>query len=148
MGELSYFDLEGLFVDTESFYLTLGRRLGNWLPHFTFSKLYSTDNHLRYSPEIGNHKDSLEPGSDEQVAVATIEALAPVLWDQKSSAYTLGVNYFFAPQVVGKAEVKMVTEREGTVAHFQNANTSSEIIPIVPADDEILIYGLSLDVVF
>ncbi|ARU55722.1 hypothetical protein OLMES_1647 [Oleiphilus messinensis] len=148
LGEMSYFDLEGLFVDTDSFYLTTGYRFGQWLPHITYARLNSTDDDIRRAPRIETIKNNLPAGSADQIAVATVQSLAPILWNQESTSYAIGVNYFFSPQVVGKLEAKMVTDRNGTISQFQNANTSGASAPVIPDDNRILIYGLSVDVVF
>lgn len=50
MSELSSSSIEGIYPDVESGYVMFGYRFGNWMPHITFAKMYTTNDDER--PEI------------------------------------------------------------------------------------------------
>ncbi|OUS28206.1 hypothetical protein A9Q99_11745 [Gammaproteobacteria bacterium 45_16_T64] len=141
LSEWATFDIQGLFVDTESYYLTLGRRFGKWMPHLTFAHHESTDDDIREDARIIDALGAATGG--------TIQEVAQGLWNQQNDSYTLGINYSFNSNTVIKLEAKRITNRDGTIAQFEKSKTTDEIDTVViPEQDNIMIYGFVVDMVF
>jgi hypothetical protein len=109
------------FPNQKGSYATLGYRVGKWLPHFTTARIKDNNNPTTPPPGF---------------------PIAGTPLDQKSS--TLGLRYEAGSGAALKFEVQRVTPKEGTrgllIANPRNA-------PKDPGDD-VMIYGISLDVVF
>ena len=141
LSEWATFDTQGLFVDTEGYYATIGKRFGVWMPHLTFAHHESTDDDVREDPRI------LEALGAS--AGAGIQSVSQMLWNQQNDSYTLGLHYTFNSNTVIKFEVKQITERDGTVAQFQKSATTNSTAPtIIPDKEDILVYGIVVDMVF
>jgi hypothetical protein len=106
------------FPNQKGSYTTLGYRIGKWLPHFTTARIKDNDDPI-VSP-FGNDR-----------------AL-----DQKSE--TLGLRYEMGSGAALKFEAQKVTPKEGTRGLLISAPSTA---PKDPGDD-VMIYGISLDVVF
>lgn len=141
LAEWAFFDIQGIFVDTESYYVTVGHRFGQWMPHVTFAHHESTDDDLREDARIIN---ALGETTGE-----AIQEVAQGLWNQQNDSYTVGLNYSVTSTMVIKLEAKMITNRDDTVAQFEKSKTTDTVDTVViPDEDNIMIYGLVVDMVF
>lgn len=108
----------GILADTESHYLTLGYRIGEFTPYATYAKLRTFDNDLR-----ANLTDPLASG------------IARAAFNQAQTRYALGLRYDFAPGLAAKFEVSGIHELEGTSGFFSSEgpveNDGGEIFTFV-----------------
>jgi hypothetical protein len=110
------------FPNQKGSYTTLGYRIGKWLPHFTAARI----------------KDNNNPTTPPDPGFPFVGT--PL--DQKSE--TLGLRYEVGSGAALKFEVQKVTPKEGTRGLLISAPSAA---PKDPGDD-VMIYGISLDVVF
>jgi len=110
------------FPNQKGSYTTLGYRIGKWLPHFTAARI----------------KDNNNPTTPPDPGFPFVGT--PL--DQKSK--TLGLRYEVGSGAALKFEVQEVTPKEGTRGLLISAPSAAPKDP----DDSVMIYGLSLDVVF
>ena len=113
------FVLEGEFAkrkdpaqmpEQDGFYGTLSYHFNKWMPHVTYAKLKT-----------------------KNASTITLSSMA-----QDQNSVTLGVNYRFCNNVVGKASVSRIKAKNGTAGLFQTA----------PSKDKVYLYGVSVDAVF
>jgi hypothetical protein len=109
------------FPNQKGSYATLGYRVGKWLPHFTTARIKDNNNPTTPPPGF---------------------PIAGTPLDQKSN--TLGLRYEVGSGAALKFEVQKVTPKEGTRGLLI---ARPDMAPKDPGDD-VMIYGISLDVVF
>jgi len=109
------------FPNQKGSYATLGYRIGKWLPHFTTARIKDNNNPTTPPPGF---------------------PIAGTPLDQKSN--TLGLRYEAGSGAALKFEVQKVTPKEGTRGLLI---ARPDMAPKDPGDD-VMIYGISLDVVF
>ncbi|MDH3513431.1 MAG: hypothetical protein OEM83_00985, partial [Gammaproteobacteria bacterium] len=104
------------FPNQKGSYVTLGYRIGKWLPHFT-------------SARIKDNNDPLVMGFDVPL---------------EQTSKTLGLRYEVGSGAALKFEAQKVTPKEGTRGLLISAPSAA---PTDPGND-VMFYGISLDVVF
>jgi hypothetical protein len=109
------------FPNQKGYYATLGYRFGKWLPHFTTAKIEDNENPTTPPPGFPFAGTPLEQTSK-----------------------TLGLRYEVGSGAAFKFEVQEVTPEDGTRGLLISAPSAAPKDP----DDSVMIYGLSLDVVF
>ncbi len=114
MSELSMSRLEGVAPNLEAGYIMLGYRIGNWMPHFTFAKMYTVDDDVFPDVQTFQGNPLLEqmlPGYAQLIEGANLYGTGIVIIreamrvDQES--YTLGLRWDPMPGLDLKAEVFM-----------------------------------------
>lgn len=104
MGEATRVFIDGWLSDWDSYYLTGGRQLGDFLLHLTFAQINTTDHENRVFPALPPaFRDFREP---------------PFLIDAEQSSWTLGVRYDLSPGIALKGEVQHVFDFNGTAGLF------------------------------
>ncbi|MCG8315327.1 MAG: hypothetical protein MI976_19120 [Pseudomonadales bacterium] len=115
MSEFSTSSIEGITPDVEAGYILFGYRFGNWMPHFTFAKMYTLNDDewpdiklLVSDPSIGD----IVPGYDQILEGANIYAEGVTTFENalnvEQESYTLGVRWDPMAGLAIKAEVFMV----------------------------------------
>ncbi|ARN76216.1 hypothetical protein BST96_20180 [Oceanicoccus sagamiensis] len=120
-------DQTTVFRDTDSGYVTLGKHMGKFMPHFTYGKSYTTN----------------EPKDDP------VDILLGQFINFTGTSYAAGLRYNLTENTSAKLEWTHYTDMDGTGGiwnglRFDELNGSSG-----PEDiDNIDIYSIVLDVVF
>jgi hypothetical protein len=109
------------FPNQKGYYATLGYRFGKWLPHFTTAKIEDNENPTTPPPGFPFAGTPLEQTSK-----------------------TLGLRYEVGSGAAFKFEVQEVTPEDGTRGLLISDPRTAPKDP----DDSVMIYGISLDVVF
>ena len=109
------------FPNQKGSYATLGYRIGKWLPHFT-------------SARISDNNNPTTPPPGFPIAGAPLE----------QTSKTLGLRYEVGSGAALKFEAQKVTPKTGTRGLLISAPSTA---PKDPGDD-VMFYGISLDVVF
>lgn len=121
MSELSSSSIEGIYPDVESGYVMLGYRFGNWMPHITFAKMYTTNDNERpdiqafqltdmiwgSNPGLALLADGLNAYTDGLLVTMNIIRL-------EQESLTLGVRWDPVENLAVKAEVFRVDLKNGS----------------------------------
>ncbi|WP_101757011.1 hypothetical protein [Oceanicoccus sp. KOV_DT_Chl] len=151
--EISIYDTDQteVFRDTDAGYITIGRYLGEWLPHITIGKSYTTNEpDFTPYPTFSNGRACLGTevaGNCFGAVVDTKELSGFVTTDPlnfTSTAYSLGLRYNLSPNTSAKIEWNHYTELDNTAGTWNRLRFTGEADEI----DDIDIYSIVLDVVF
>lgn len=115
MSELSFSEIEGIAPDVESGYVMVGYRFGNWMPHFTFAKMYTINDDvwpnvqpLESIPGVSQ----IIPGYDQLLAGANMYTGGVIVTREamrvEQESYTLGLRWDPVAGLALKAEVYRV----------------------------------------
>ena len=164
MSEVSRAMIDGVYPDVESGYIMVGYRFGNWMPNFTFAKMYTVNDKerpniqpLQLNPLIWTDP-SLAPVAAGANAYTSglITAMNIVRLEQQS--YTLGVRWDPVPGLDVKAEASYVDLKNGSYgfafpsAMLANADSSllnatdSNVYP--QPKNSITAFRVAMDLVF
>lgn len=112
MSELTFSMMEGITPDVESGYIMVGYRFGNWMPHFTFAKMYTVSDDVwpDVQPLVSNpFVNQIVPGYAQLLEGANMYAGGAVIVREamrvEQESYTLGVRWDPMPGVALKTEV-------------------------------------------
>lgn len=121
MSEFSRSEINGIYPDVESGYVMLGYRFGNWMPHFTFAKMYTVNDDERpvLEPIQANQQlyavipgyEQLAEGANHYVG-GLITTMNIIRLEQET--YTLGLRWDPAAGFALKAEVFVVKPLNGS----------------------------------
>ena len=121
MSEYSSSAIEGIYPDVESGYVMFGYRFGNWMPHVTFAKMYTTNDDER--PDIQSFEiNELIWNSDPGLAqlASGLDAYTDGLLVTmdiirlEQETVTLGVRWDPVESLAVKAEVFHVDLKNGS----------------------------------
>ena len=167
MSELSSSSVEGIYPDVDSGYVMFGYRFGNWMPHLTFAKMYTTNdderpdiqafqlNELIWSadPNLTQLAEGLKSFTDPLLVSMDIIRLEQETW-------TLGVRWDPMQNLAVKAEVFHVELQNGSygfavpvgIMELARSNaqsfTASDSVSFPEPEDSLNGVRMSLDVVF
>ena len=115
MTEISSSYFEGITSDVEAGYILFGYRFGRWMPHFTFAKMYTTNDDDWPNVQLLESDAALStviPGYEQILAGANLYAQGVTAFrsamNLEQESYTLGVRWDPLPGLDLKAEVFMV----------------------------------------
>jgi uncharacterized coiled-coil protein SlyX len=133
VGEGAAIQYEGIFSDIDAHYLTVGRRFGKFMPHFTYAHAYSTDDNVRAAlrKEIGDGLGNLVDG------VFTVQ----------NKSYHLGLNYSLTSRATAKFEAQLITDFDNSIGQFDIADTARRT-KFVNDDPDVWVYTFLIDTVF
>ncbi len=167
MSEISSSSIEGIYPDVDSGYVMFGYRFGNWMPHISFAKMYTTNDNERpdiqpfqltemfwnSDPGLAALAEGLNAYSDGLLVSMNIIRL-------EQETVTLGVRWDPVESLAVKAEVFRVDLQNGSYGFaIPGAMLAlSEVNFLAFADTEAVDYPeprdsvngvrLSLDLVF
>lgn len=124
ISEYTISDVDKLYSDTKSGYLTLGYRFGAYTPYINMAFLDTTDDSKR---------------SGKPVAKALLN------WER--TAYSIGTRYDITSNLSVKADITYAGSF-GNTSGALSGNTESVLLNNKPADDSTIVYTVSFDVVF
>lgn len=167
MSEVSSSSIQGIYPDVDSGYVMFGYRFGNWMPHFTFAKMYTTNDNERpdiqsfqlnemiwnSDPGLAMLADGLAGYTDGLLVTMNIIRL-------EQETFTLGVRWDPLESLAIKAEVFQVQLKNGSygfaipaamlglseVNFLAFADTEATAFPA--PQDSVSGVRLSLDLVF
>ena len=169
MSELSRSTISGAYPDVESGYIMVGYRFGNWMPHFTFAKMYTINDDERprlepfevntlfwnnpLQPELAGVVDGLMTYTGALITVMNIIRL-------EQETYTLGLRWDPTAGLAVKAEAFYVDLKNGSYGFAiptsmlaiseSNLNLSgaADGFDFQPPEDAVAGVRVSIDVVF
>ncbi len=138
-GEFTTAKADGQISNTESAYLTYGRRFGDWMPYVTVARLKTTDNDER----VGQYANFTVDG--ETYTLPT----APFMTAERD-AYSLGVRYDVMSNVSIKADATLINNFGDTVGliNYTIPANNVDTATLGAKNDDSLVYSIRLDCVF
>lgn len=166
MSELSHTEIDGAYPDMESGYIMVGYRFGNWMPHFTYSRIYTINDDERpdLKPlEANPILAAMIPGYAQLIQGANMYTGALITTqniiqlDQQS--YMFGVRWDPMPGFAVKAEVFRSEPKNGSYGFAIPANLmtltntdismlSNQQLDLNQRPDHVTGMRFALDVVF
>lgn len=166
MSEVSRSEITGAYPDVESGYVMLGYRFGNWMPHFTFAKMYTINDDERPrldafevnpliwgNPALTGVVDGLMTYTGALITVMNIVRL-------EQETYTLGLRWDPTAGLAVKAEAFYVDLKNGsygfaipsTMLAISESNLNlagaEDGFDFQAPEDGVTGFRLSIDVVF
>jgi len=160
LAEYTRGGIDGAFPDAKGGYVTVGYRIGNWMPHITYASLETYDDDEREAlPEL-EVTDSLWTGPESAAVLGVANSLIGHVNDTRNLSNTkqrsgiFGVRWDPVPGIALKVEYQRIELPgesygyilpESIVDGAGNVNASPEFLEKA---DDVRVIKLSLDLVF
>jgi hypothetical protein len=143
LTELSNFDADraNIFRDSDAGYITIGKYMGDWMPHLTIAKTYTTNEPEPYT--LFSIPVEIIPAPGAPPIIINVPISSETL-EYTSTSYTLGLRYNLNANTSAKLEWSRYSQLEDTGGIWTNLRFAAESEGV----DEIDIYSIVVDMVF
>lgn len=160
MAEMTTQEAPGVIQDEDSYYMTVGYRMGQWMPHLTFAHAESTDDEDRSLEKIATLNgmtttqllNAAAGGSASAASAVAVSKGASASNNTDTDRIGLGVRYDVSSGVAMKLQYDMISVNNGSPGLFDpNAFvdiTGGTYADVAGSPDSANILTFTIDTVF